>query len=83
MRGGDGEQAASPLARVQRKLRLFTWAMIAATTVAVVGGSALVAWLLRPTGLPFMETWLVCGVLILGIPIIGRALRRGDGSGPQ
>jgi len=62
-------------------LRLYTYALIAVTAVAVVGGAALVAWLLRPAGLPFRETWLISGVLILGVPAVGLALQRMRGGG--
>ena len=76
VRRADPDRTAAALGRLRRRLRLYTYALVAATAVAVVGGAALVAWLLRPAGLPFRETWLVSGVLILGIPAVGLALRR-------
>jgi len=76
VRDADSERTAAALGRLRRKMRLYTYALLAATAVVVIGGAALVAWLLRPAGLPFRETWLVSGVLILGIPAVGLALRR-------
>lgn len=76
VRHADSDPTAAALGRLRRKMRLYTYALVAATAVAVIGGAALVAWLLRPSGLPFRETWLVSGVLILGVPAVGLALRR-------
>jgi hypothetical protein len=51
--------------------------MLAAIGVAF-GGSALVAWLLSTTGLPFVRTWIVLSVVVLLPSLLGivwRALR--------
>jgi membrane protein implicated in regulation of membrane protease activity len=83
----DLARTAEALGRLRRKMRVYTYALVAATALAVLGGAALIAWLLRPTGLPFWETWLVSGVLILVVPAVGLALQRlrgrreNDGSG--
>ena len=72
----DADRTSEALGRLRRRLRLYTYALAAATVVVIIGGAALVAWLLRPAGLPFRETWLVSGVLILAVPAVGLALQR-------
>jgi len=61
--------------RIRRRVRRFTLGALIAATGTAVGGGALVAWLLRPAGLPLAETWAISGVLILGIPLVGHGLR--------
>ncbi|HEX7089720.1 MAG TPA: hypothetical protein VF192_06260 [Longimicrobiales bacterium] len=56
-------------------MRRFTLGALIAAAGTAAGGAALVAWLLRPAGLPLAETWAVSGVLILGIPLVGHGLR--------
>jgi len=75
----DPDPVAEALGQLRRRFRLYTYVLVAATAVAVIGGAALVAWLLRPAGLPFRETWLISGVLILVIPAVGLALQRVSG----
>lgn len=57
--------------RILRQAMLFTWGFFLAAVVVAVVGSALVAWLLSTTGLPFLETWIVLSVVVLLIPLIG------------
>ena len=77
--GPNPDPTAEALRRLRRRFRLYTYVLVAATAVVVIGGAALVAWLLRPAGLPFRETWLISGVLILMIPAVGLALQRVGG----
>ena len=79
MKDADIDRMVEALGRLQRRVRRYTYVLVAVTALAVVAGSALVAWLLGRAGLPFWETWLVSGVLILVVPAVGLALQRVGG----
>lgn len=69
--------------RLLRKLALVTYGLIAATVLAAAAAGALTAWLLQPMGLPYVETWVISGVLILAIPLAVHALRGRGGQGQR
>jgi predicted PurR-regulated permease PerM len=69
--------------RIVRRAARYMYGFMAAAVVAAVGGAALIAWLFTGAGMPFVKTWAVLVVVILGIPVLGqvalhwRAKRRG------
>ena len=61
-----------------RRARMYQYGSLAAAFVVAVGGTALIALLLRSTGLPFLRTWLVLSIVVLvpaGLGFAWRALR--------
>lgn len=54
--------------RIVRKVRLLTWGVAGLAVLLAVGGGALLAWLLIGAGFPFLRTWLIVSLLLLGIP---------------
>ncbi len=54
--------------RIIRRISLLTWGLWGAAVVMGVAGGALLAWFLSTAGLPFLRTWLVATVLLIGIP---------------
>lgn len=68
--------------RIVRRATSLTAGLVAATLGVAVAGGALVALLLSFAGMPFLPTWVVVTLIVLGIPLIGQvvgALRRGRG----
>ena len=61
-----------------RRARMYLYGSLAAALVVAFGGAALIALLLRTTGLPFFETWMVLSLIVLvpgGLAVVWRALR--------
>ena len=56
--------------RILQRLGLLTWGLWGAAAVLALGGGALIAWLFRSTGLPFLRTWLVVSSVLLVIPAV-------------
>lgn len=55
--------------RIVRKVGILAWGVAGlAVALAVVGG-ALAAWIMSVAGYPFLRTWLILSLLLLGIPI--------------
>jgi integral membrane sensor domain MASE1 len=54
--------------RILRRTTFVTYGFLVAAIAIAIGGSALLAWLLIPSGAPFRQTWLVLSVLMLLIP---------------
>lgn len=71
--------------RILRRATLVTGGFALATVAVAVLGSALIAWFLSVTGLPFRATWLVLSIFVLLVPLLGIAVgsirerRRSDG----
>lgn len=61
--------------RMVRLSALYTIAFFGAAAVVAIGGSAMVAWLLSRTGLPFGTTWLIILAIVVLPAIIGTVLR--------
>jgi FtsH-binding integral membrane protein len=72
------DEHAETRRRIHRKATLYTYGFMLAAIGVAFGGSALVAWLLSTTGLPFVRTWIVLSVVVLLPSLLGivwRALR--------
>jgi FtsH-binding integral membrane protein len=64
--------------RIRRKATLYTYGFMLAAIGVALGGSALIAWLLTASGLPFIRTWIVLSLIVLLPSLLGivwRALR--------
>lgn len=81
--GAPGDREARR--RILRRASLFTLGFSLAAIAVAVAGSALVAWFLSITGLPFRATWLSLSGFVLAVPLAGqlvgavRERRRGSG----
>lgn len=71
----QGSAEGSARRGIVRRATLYTVAFIIAAIVAGVGGSALIAWLVSISGLPFLQTWIALSVLTLGVPMVGLTVR--------
>lgn len=75
--------------RILRRATLLTGGLALAAVVMAVVGSALIAWFLSVTGLPFRATWLALTLIVLVVPVIGVAVgairerRGGEGVGSR
>lgn len=73
--------------RVLRKVSFLTWGLLGGAVVLAIGGGALVAWFFAAAGLPFLRTWVVVSVLLLGVPSLVHLLaarhRPRDGGGHE
>ncbi len=73
---------------ILRRATVYTWGFLGVGLAIAVGGSALVAWLMARTGLPFLATWgVITGIVLLPslIGLVVRAVRersRRHGDGP-
>jgi uncharacterized membrane protein len=75
--------------RILRRMDLLTRGLWGAAVLLAVAGGALLAWIFRGAGLPFLKTWVVASVLLLVIPAIVQVIgnrrrqrkRRQDGDG--
>jgi uncharacterized membrane protein len=61
----DEDAAARARRRIIRKASLMTVGFFAAGVAIAVTGAALIALLLRFTGLPFLTTWLVLSAITM------------------
>jgi len=56
---------------ILRRASIFSYGMLAITLTVAVGGSALIALVLKAASdLPFLETWLVLAALVLAPPLL-------------
>lgn len=70
--------------RIVRRATYYTLGLIAMALVIAAAGSAIVAWFLTLSGLPFRATWLTLTLFVLLVPPLGMAvgaLRRRWGKG--
>jgi FtsH-binding integral membrane protein len=67
------DESARARQRIIRRASLLTAGFFAAGLAIAVGGAALIAWLLRYAGMPFLETWLVI-VAVTVVVALGGAL---------
>lgn len=58
-----------------RRATVYTWGFFSIAVTLAVGGSALVAWLLSRSGLPFLRTWLIIISLVVLPSLIGLVVR--------
>jgi FtsH-binding integral membrane protein len=75
---GDFERSAARRRSIVRRAQLYTYGFLAAALVTAFGGSALVAWVLTATGLPFGKTWLAILIIVLLpslVAMVWRAVR--------
>lgn len=70
----DSDPGRKARRRILRRAALFTYGFFLTAVIIAVVGSALVAWLLSVTGLPFLETWIIITVIVLLVPLIGMGL---------
>lgn len=76
MSAGSGDEVARARIRsILRKAALYAWGFFGAALATVLGGAALMAWVLTKAGLPFLESWLVMATLVLLPSLIGIAWR--------
>jgi hypothetical protein len=74
--GDTVEREARVRRDILRRASLFSYGMLAITLAVAVGGSALIALVLRAASdLPFRETWLVLTALVLAPPLVRIAYR--------
>ncbi len=59
--------------RILRRASLYTAGFVLMTLAVAIVGSALIAWFLSITGLPFRTTWIVLTLTVLAIPMLGMA----------
>jgi hypothetical protein len=65
--------------RILRRATLYTAGFISVTVGVATAGSALIAWFLSVSGLPFRLTWIALTLIVLVVPLVGMmvgALRR-------
>jgi len=83
-RSGEPDSGRAAWRRVQRRIDLFIAGFAVAALVMAVIAGGIVAWLLRPLGLPPRWTWIGATVLFAVVPWIAQfALNRAgreDGS---
>lgn len=60
---------------IVRRATFYMYGFFLAALLLATAGTALVALLLRGTGLPFLTTWLVLTAVVLLVPMIGLAVR--------
>jgi FtsH-binding integral membrane protein len=77
----DGDTERERRRQILRRARFFTYGLFLMAVVVAVLGSALVAWLLSTTGVPFLETWIVVTIIVLVAPLIGLLVSRIRGNG--
>jgi uncharacterized membrane protein len=65
--------------RIIRQVGFLTWGVAVLAVILAVGGGAVLAWLLIGAGFPFLRTWLIVSLLLLGIPA---AVHLWPGPGP-
>ncbi|HSJ14920.1 MAG TPA: hypothetical protein VK939_10925 [Longimicrobiales bacterium] len=65
------EEAARARQRIIRKASVLTVSFFAAGLVIALAGAALIALLLRFTGLPFMKTWLIVSAITVVAALAG------------
>lgn len=59
--------------RIVRRASFYTIGFISTTLVVAAAGSALIAWFLTLSGLPFRATWLALTLTVLAVPPLGMA----------
>lgn len=59
--------------RILRRASYYTAGFIAMTLIVATAGSALIAWFLTLSGLPFRVTWIALTLLVLAVPPLGMA----------
>jgi ABC-type Fe3+ transport system permease subunit len=74
--------------RILRRASYYTISFISTTLAVAAAGSALIAWFLTLSGLPFRATWIALMITVLAVPPLGMAVgalrkrwRRARGAG--
>lgn len=62
--------------RILRRVTLYTYGLLALAIAVAAAGTAIIAWFLSQTGVPFLDTWLVLLLIVLAVPLIGRLISR-------
>jgi hypothetical protein len=57
--------------RILRRASFYTFGFIIMAVVVSSVGSALIAWFLSLSGLPFRTTWIALTITVLAVPLIG------------
>lgn len=86
-RPGKSDPFRAERRRIVRRATWLTLGFFLAAVVVAVVGSAIVAWLLSTTGLPFLKTWIALSIIMIVVPLIWIAVeairrRRGGGDAP-
>jgi hypothetical protein len=69
------DPSAEARRRLLRRAALYSHGLIIAAIVIALAGAALIAFLLRGTGYPFLGIWLVVSAIVLVPPLIMYVLR--------
>jgi hypothetical protein len=70
------DPSAEARRRLIRHATIYTYGSIIAAILLAVGGAALIAFLLRGTGWPFVRLWLIITGIVLLPPLLAIVLRR-------
>lgn len=70
------DEDAEARRRIIRRAEIYTWSLFATAIGVALGGSAFVALLIRPRGVPFVTTWLVLTAVVLLPSAIGYLIQR-------
>jgi hypothetical protein len=66
-----------------RKVDFYTFIFLGAALLITLVGSALIAWLLRGLGGPFLYRWLIIAAIILLPPVMAMIWREIRGKAPR
>jgi FtsH-binding integral membrane protein len=72
------DRSAEVRRRIIMRAQLYTYGFLAAALAIAFGGSAMVAWILSRTGLPFVKTWIAILIIVLMpslVTVVWRAVR--------
>lgn len=74
----DFDRSAEIRRRIILRAQLYTYGFLAAALFVAFAGSAMVAWILSRTGLPFLKTWIAILIIVLLpslVTMVWRAVR--------
>jgi FtsH-binding integral membrane protein len=74
----DFQKSAELRRRIIVRAKMYTYGFLAAALAIAFGGSAMVAWILSRTGLPFVKTWIAILIIVLLpslVTVVWRAVR--------
>jgi FtsH-binding integral membrane protein len=72
------DRSAEVRRRIIMRAQLYTYGFLAAALAIAFGGSAMVAWILSRTGLPFVKAWIAILIIVLMpslVTVVWRAVR--------